>query len=1359
MDKLSGDELPPPPERVGPYRIESRLGVGGMGAVYRAYDQRLERPVAIKHILPDVAEDSKARERLRREARAVASLNHPSIVQIFDIVEMDEGDWIVMELVEGQTLHRLLSRGLLELGKAVDLGRQIIEGLAEAHGKGIVHRDLKTENVMVTIAGRAKILDFGLAKRLWKGRADASLSVQGSILGTGRAMSPEQAMGDTIDHRSDLFSFGSMLYEITAGRPPFMGSSIFHTLAQVCSDRQKPAQEVNPRVPTVLSDLIDQLLEKNPAQRPQSASEVASALAEIGAHLRLEGGSAVVSIPPQSTETETSTAGVGETTADLEPGVEPSHTRVVRRGPRAAGQLETSGIFIKTLVRLSLAENCLADKDDDSRDFDDSRVYEVLSRHDRLVRDLLVDGDGLEVEKSEGFLLLFDRPADAVRFAVTHQAALEELSDELDTVLAARCAIHLGEVFLRENSRQDVTRGAKTLDVEGNTKRVVARVEQLTRGGQVLVTQSAFELARRALSGERVEGSELHWRTHGTFEVEGVDEPMVLCEVAVEGRSDFRPPGAPSSPSTTTPVPASAPVGRRFLLASAALLFVALLMWILTYRIPETPQSGVTSRSSSTEMRSAVAVLELKNLSRRPEADWLATALAETLATELAIGEQLRLIPGESVARMRKELQFVEFRSLERDTLVAVGRNLSTDFVVVGSYISLLEGDVEKLRFDLWLQPTSGVGDPILGTVSREGRRSEMLEMVKDAGQSLRVLLGVEAITPEQERAVEAMVEVSPEALRLYSEGLEKLRSYETQKALELLQEAVRVEPEHALAHNALSEAWRTLGYDARAEESARRASELAAGLPREYALQIEGNYNEVASHWEEAIKNYDALYRFFPDSIDYGLRLARAQSRAGKGREARETLADLRGLDPRDPRIDLVEAGVAYALFDYQGSLAAARRAETKAEARSASILVAEALSAQGVALMQLTSQEEAQEVLLKAEAQFAAAGDYGRRAVAMTTRATVLHYLGDVSAAEALHQEALEQLQEIGNRREISTAQNSLALLYQSVGRLDQARSLLEEAVSTSREIGDRNQEAWYLDSLVWVVFHQGHLAEARQLAEEEREAYEAIGSDGGRAWSWFYLGRIALSRGSVVEARQGLEKALVIAGDSDAYQEAFLRHGFAEVLLAAGDLERAREEADLAFELRRDLDEKGSLATTRLLRAEIAYFTDPMAGVQLKLAGELAAAAAAEFAQVGTPDFEALAYAWAARISSAQGRVDEARRSLARAQELGGASQYPAVRTAVAVASAEVGAASDATQAAIDTALAELDKTISDLTNQGLVSLALEARWTRHRIASRAGSSSLEDLQAFAAEAADHGFELIARRTQELISTDTP
>ena len=280
--RVAENLLPPPPERVGPYRLEDRIGVGGMGAVYRAYDERLERPVAIKHILPELAGDEKAWKRLRREAKTVARLNHPAVVQIYDIEEHDSGDWIVMELVDGQTLFSMLESGPLELPLAFNLIRQITAGLVAAHAKGIVHRDLKTENVMVTKEGRIKILDFGLAKNLWRG-ADKSLSMEGSIIGTGRSMSPEQALGDNISHRSDLFSLGTLMYEVVTGEAPFAGSSIFRILTQVCSDPHIPPRKVNPRVPADLAALIDRLLEKDPKKRPADAAEVLEVLEAIDA--------------------------------------------------------------------------------------------------------------------------------------------------------------------------------------------------------------------------------------------------------------------------------------------------------------------------------------------------------------------------------------------------------------------------------------------------------------------------------------------------------------------------------------------------------------------------------------------------------------------------------------------------------------------------------------------------------------------------------------------------------------------------------------------------------------------------------------------------------------------------------------------------------------------------------------------------------------------------------------------------------------------------------------------------------------------------------------------------------------------
>jgi tetratricopeptide (TPR) repeat protein/tRNA A-37 threonylcarbamoyl transferase component Bud32 len=267
------------PQAIGPYALGERLGAGGMGEVYQAYDERLDRWVAVKLIRAEVAANETARERFRREARAAACLSHPSIVQIHDVVESAEGDAIVMELVEGESLAHRIARGPLPVAETVRLGREIAEGLAAAHAKGLIHRDLKPENVMVTPEGRAKILDFGLAKRM---EGEAALTADQRVVGTFRAMSPEQARGLPLDARSDLFSLGLLLYEALSGRSPFEESSALETLTRICAHRQTSLWEVNPAIPAHLSALVDQLLEKEPARRPQSAREVAAALESAG---------------------------------------------------------------------------------------------------------------------------------------------------------------------------------------------------------------------------------------------------------------------------------------------------------------------------------------------------------------------------------------------------------------------------------------------------------------------------------------------------------------------------------------------------------------------------------------------------------------------------------------------------------------------------------------------------------------------------------------------------------------------------------------------------------------------------------------------------------------------------------------------------------------------------------------------------------------------------------------------------------------------------------------------------------------------------------------------------------------------
>lgn len=287
------------PEHVGPYRLDRRLGRGGMGEVYAGYDERLDRPVALKRIRPGTVGD-KRQKRFRREARAVARLHHPAIVQVHDLVETEEGDWIVMELVRGLSIRELLHDAPLPPLRTASIGRDVLEGLAVAHAAGVVHRDLKAENVMVSSDSspgkweQAKILDFGLAMRV--DLSESRLSADGGLVGTLIALSPEQVAGREVDARSDLFSLGTLLYEMLTGRTPFDGQSPGEILARIGTWKQPPARTLNPNVPEPLSDFVDALLEKDPRRRGSAAR----ALEELRGILAGLPGSGPLAVPPMT---------------------------------------------------------------------------------------------------------------------------------------------------------------------------------------------------------------------------------------------------------------------------------------------------------------------------------------------------------------------------------------------------------------------------------------------------------------------------------------------------------------------------------------------------------------------------------------------------------------------------------------------------------------------------------------------------------------------------------------------------------------------------------------------------------------------------------------------------------------------------------------------------------------------------------------------------------------------------------------------------------------------------------------------------------------------------------------------------
>jgi len=271
------------------YHITAAIGAGGMGEVYRANDTKLGRDVALKVLSAQMAHDPNRLARFQREARSVAALNHPHIVTIFSVEEAEGVHFLTMELVEGQSLERLIPAGGLPVERIVEIASALADALTAAHEKGIVHRDLKPANVMLTDDGRVKVLDFGLAKDVRAGRSSdatqtfAGQTAMGVVMGTPTYMSPEQVAGRVLDHRTDIFSLGVILYEMASGRRPFEGASSAELASAILRDTPRPLSEFRADLPEELGMLIQRCLDKDPQDRFPSARDLRDALRGVTA--------------------------------------------------------------------------------------------------------------------------------------------------------------------------------------------------------------------------------------------------------------------------------------------------------------------------------------------------------------------------------------------------------------------------------------------------------------------------------------------------------------------------------------------------------------------------------------------------------------------------------------------------------------------------------------------------------------------------------------------------------------------------------------------------------------------------------------------------------------------------------------------------------------------------------------------------------------------------------------------------------------------------------------------------------------------------------------------------------------------
>jgi TolB-like protein len=756
-----------------------------------------------------------------------------------------------------------------------------------------------------------------------------------------------------------------------------------------------------------------------------------------------------------------------------------------------------------------------------------------------------------------------------------------------------------------------------------------------------------------------------------------------------------------------------------------ALLLVAAGVGVVAWKVSR-PRSVATAAAASIKPRRSVAVVGFRNLSGRPEAAWLSSALGEMLSTEIASGEQLRAVGGAQIARGKLELALGDSDSLSAETLQRVRADLGADVVVLGSYVSL----GERIRIDLRVQEaTSG---QTLATFSEAGAETGLFEMVSRAGAELRRRLGVGSLSPAAEASVRATMPSKPEAARAYAEGLALHRSFDFAGAEKRLSAAAAAEPEFPLAHSALAAVLFDLGYHERARVSAQRALEHAADLSRQDRLLIEARSEELAHHLGKAASLYGALHEFFPDDVDRGLDLARTLVRAERSKDALATLDELRKLPSPlgdDPRIDLAEAEACREL-DPKRALAAAKRAAQKADDRQARLLAAEAHRAEGVALDAQGESKAALPLLEDARRVHESVGNRLGVAVDLLDIGTARHRVGDLRGQREVTDQALKIFRDMGDRAREGWALGNLGTTYYNDGDYDTAQKMWQQAAAIAREVDNRGDELAIKSNLGVLADERGDLDAAQALYEEVRSGARELGMRETLAIATLNLGETLLRKGDLAGARRAFEWSLPIRRElGDREGEAIDLVAGARAALEAGDVASAERAANDAQELARQRSLSAPLATALLVLGDVSRERDEAAQaksqleesaklmdaipdrrgaaearlglLQLLLDGGNAQAAnqqaeklAAEMHALHAGDGEARAEALHAQALLALGKPPDARKAVAKAREL--VAKSPNASVELFIESVAAGCAKPGDDAAqLDRAIARAGK----------------------------------------------------------------
>jgi eukaryotic-like serine/threonine-protein kinase len=759
----------------------------------------------------------------------------------------------------------------------------------------------------------------------------------------------------------------------------------------------------------------------------------------------------------------------------------------------------------------------------------------------------------------------------------------------------------------------------------------------------------------------------------------------------------------PAAPTVSGFPPHLYATKHGFIIATLVLCLVGMVFYVLRPR-HGSPLSTAQARSliPQVRIRRSVAVLGFRNLPGRPEDNWLSSAFCEMLNTELGAGGELRMVPGEDVARAKSELPLRDEDSLGKSTLQHLRTNPGADVVVVGSYTMVPADPKHRIRLDVRLQDTAG-GETI-AEESVSGDENDLFNLVSDLGGKLRRSLGVPAPSGGIEIATRAALPSNEKAARLYAEGRARLWAFDYFAARDLLDKAITADRGFPLSHAALSDVWWHTGYDAKARVEALRALELSNHLSQEQQLLVEGQYQRTVEEWPKAVETYRSLFRLFPDNLDYGLLFASAQMHLSAA-DSLQTLAVLRQLPPPlgdDARIDMTEAS-AWINRDFTKARAAAKLAIDKATAQGSPVIVSRTY---GILCQQEPSIDASTEAI-----------DICRNALK-----------GSIAAKDP-NGEAM-----------MST---DLASLYYLRGDLTQSAEMLQHAVKKFRQVGNRDGVATALSNFADARLSQGELMEAKKLLEESIPEYQAVDDKEGVVLNLDSLGDIWRQNGELDKADTAYQQAEVIARKmADKNATAYVLSGMADVALDRGDLPLARKRYEEALALRSEAGEKQAAAESRVSLAKLAIEEGHSSDAE-----KSARSSQQQFHHEQQADDELSASIVLIEALLAQGKQGEAQKEMEAAQRLGKESQNRFLRLQFQLVSGRVFLASDHP----DASRPLFQRAADDAHRYGFVGLELADELAQAEFANKTkhGKQAQTQLHVLQKAATSRGFGLIAHK----------